>query len=128
MSATNLLWEIRLGSKVPTPVYHEGRLILIDQNGIAACVEAASGKVVYNKKRIPVKGSGEKIYASPVLADGKLYLASREDGVLVVSAGPAFKELARNRFDDPSVFNATAAVAPGRILFRSDRALYCVGK
>jgi len=69
------------------------------------------------------------IYASPVLADGKIYYVSRNDGTYVVAAKPKFKLLAHNVIkSDTSVFNASPAVSDGQLFLRSDQRLYCVGK
>jgi hypothetical protein len=127
VSNTHLLWSVNVGSLVPTPVYHDGRLYCVEQNGTALCLDAKTGKTVY-RERIPVKGASTKVYASTILADGKLYAPTREDGTIVLAAGPKFEVLARNRLDDPSLFNATPAIAGSRILLRSNRALYCIGK
>lgn len=127
VTKTHILWEARRATKVPAPLYYEGRLYWIDQKGIAACVDAKTGEEVY-QERLNLKGAGDRIYASLVAAEGRLYGVSRSDGTVVFAAGPEFKELARNRLGDESVFNGTPAVAEGRLLIRSDRYLYCLGK
>lgn len=126
VSESHLLWSVNVGSLVPTPVYHDGRLYCVEQNGTALCLDAKTGKTVY-RERIPVKGAGAKVYASTVLADGKLYAPTREDGTIVLAAGPKFEVLARNRLDDPSLFNATPAIAGSRILLRSNRCFIVLG-
>ena len=66
--------------------------------------------------------------ASLVAADGKLYAVSRHNGAFVLAQGPKFEVLAHNQFDsDASDFNASPAIVQGRLLLRSNRALYCVG-
>lgn len=124
---SHLLWEIRSSSKVPTPVYFDGHLYWINQRGIAACVKADSGELVY-EERLRIGGSGDKIYASLVVADGKLYGVTRQDGTVVLPAEPRFEELARNQLGDDSIFNATPAPGAGQLLLRSDRFLYCIGE
>jgi hypothetical protein len=62
-----------------------------------------------------------------VLADGKLYIVSQNDGTYVVAAKPEFELLAHNRLDD-SRANASPAVSDGQIFLRNDRFLYCIGK
>ncbi len=127
VSKTRILWETGEGSKVATPVYYGGALYWVDHSGVAACIDAKTGKTVY-KERLEIRARKDKVYASPIVADGKLWVVSREDGVVLLAAEPEFKELARNRLDDASVFNATPAVAGNRLLLRSDRFLYCIGK
>ncbi|MCU0979983.1 MAG: PQQ-binding-like beta-propeller repeat protein [Pirellulaceae bacterium] len=94
--------------------------------GTIYCVDAKTGKSAYEERLDPRPG---KIYASPLAADGKLYYVSRDAGVYVVAARPQFELLAHNKIEsDTSVFNGSPAVADGRLLLRSDRALYCIGK
>jgi hypothetical protein len=123
---THVLWKIKKGSNVSSPVYHAGRLYWANEmRGVAYCVDARTGDVLYEETLQP---RPDRIYASPVLADGKIYYVSRTEGTYVVAAGPQFKLLAHNRIaDDPSVFNASPAVADGQLLLRSDRFLYCIG-
>lgn len=126
VTETHRLWYSGKGSKVGSPVYYEGHLYWLTHQGIAVCLKADSGQVVY-EERVKVSGRGDKVYASFVVADGKLYGVTRQDGVVVLAAAPEFKELGRNRLDDASVFNATPAVSNGQLLVRSDRFLYCIG-
>ena len=62
------------------------------------------------------------------MADGKLFVVTRNGGTYVLAAKPEFEELSRNEFDDNSTFNASPAVADGKLFIRSDRYLYCIGK
>ncbi len=127
VTKSHKLWEIKETSKVATPLYHEGHLYWLDNKATAYCIKADSGAVAY-KERLDVSGKGDKVYASPVLADGKLYMVTRQDGVVVLAASPTFQKLAHNRLGDESIFNATPAIVDGRLLIRSDRFLYCIGK
>ncbi|OHB72628.1 MAG: hypothetical protein A2V70_04805 [Planctomycetes bacterium RBG_13_63_9] len=130
---THLVWneEVKKCSKVPSPLYHDGLLYWVSNSGIACCIDAATGEVVY-EKRLMISGegdrTGDKVYASLVLGDGKLYAVSRVGGTIVLSPGREFKELARNDLGDESVFNATPVISDGQLLLRSDRFLYCIGK
>jgi hypothetical protein len=124
VTKTHKLWEIKKGSLVPTPLYHDGLLYLVNHGGIAYCLKADTGEVVYESR---VQNLGT-VYASPLLADGKLYAVSRDRGAVVLAVGPAFKELARPNLDDKSVFDATPVPSNGQLLLRSDKFLYCLGK
>jgi outer membrane protein assembly factor BamB len=89
--------------------------------GIANCLDATNGESVY-KVRMNTK---ERIYASALLAGGRLYLTTRDNGVFAIALGPEYKELAHNVFaDDDSLLNATPAVSGNSLLFRSNRFLY----
>lgn len=127
VTATHTLWTLDKSPKVATPLYYEGHLYWVGHQGHAVCVKADTGKVVYEQK-LDISGKGDKVYASLVAAGNKFYAVTRQDGAFVLAAGPDFAELAHNRLDDKSVFNATPAVADGRLLVRSDRCLYCIGK
>ena len=125
---THVGWKKeRWTTRVSTPVYHDGYLYGIDNVGRAHCLDARTGEEVY-RERLDISGAGDKIYASLVAADGKLYGVTRLDGTVVLALSPRFELLAHNRLDDESVFNATPVVTDGRLLLRSDRFLYCIGR
>ncbi len=123
VSETHILWEIKKTPKVPTPLYHEGRLYWLGA-GVAACVDAKTGKLIAKKR---LKGLG-LVYASMVMAEGRLYAVSREKGTVVVAAEPSMEELSRNDLGDESIFNGTPAIDGGQLLIRSNRYLYCIGE
>jgi hypothetical protein len=125
VSESHVVWRQTRGSNVTSPVYHEGYLYWASESkGMFYCVNAKDGKIVYEERLRP---NSERIYASPVLADGKIYVVSRTNGVFVIDAKPEFKLLAHNTLGDKSVFNASPAVVDGQLLLRSDKALYCFG-
>lgn len=124
---SHVLWQIANTPKVATPLVYEGRLYWIDQRGRATCIEAASGKVLHQRD-LEIKGRGDKVYASLVLAGGQIYGVTRESGTIVLKPGAEFEEVTRNDVDDPGIFNATPAVAGNRLLLRSDRNLYCISE
>jgi outer membrane protein assembly factor BamB len=124
VTASHRLWTLKKGSNVSSPVLHEGHLYILHENlGMAVCVEAATGRVVY-EERIP--GAGQ-FYASTLLADGKLYGVARRGGVFVVAAKPQFEFLGRNELGDRSSFDASPAADGSRLLIRSDKFLYAIG-
>lgn len=120
-------WKIGKGSTVCTPVFYEGHLYWPnEEEGIAYCVNAKTGDLIYQQRLDPRPGL---IYASGIIADGKLYYVSRENGTFVLAAQPKFELLAHNLIgSDESVFNATPAISRGQLLLRSDKALYCIGR
>lgn len=123
VSKTHLVWQKNLGSYVPSPVAVGEHLFWTDDRGVAYCVDAKTGDEVY-RERLPGAGG---VYASVVAADGKLYVVTRANGTFVLPAGPEFKVLAHNVLEsDPGDFNAGPAVAPRRLLLRSNQALYCL--
>lgn len=125
VTSTHTLWRETKGSNVSSPVYHEGYLYWAsDSGGVIVCQEAATGRTVFQQRLEPEPGL---IYASPLLAEGRLYFVSQHRGTYVLAARPQFELLAHNVFaDDDSRTNASPAPAGGRLLLRNDRYLYCL--
>lgn len=124
VTQSHVLWRVKGSSLVPSPVYHDGHLYW-PTNNAAVCLDAATGKEVYRGRL----SQGANFYASPLVADGKIYCVSRFTGTFVLGAEPTFKELAHNKFeDDDSRTNASPIVSDGCLLLRTDRYLYCIGK
>jgi outer membrane protein assembly factor BamB len=124
VTESHRVWEIAKGSNVSSPVYHDRHLYWAkEQRGILYCADAATGELLYEERLDP---SPDKIYASPLLANGRLYYTSREDGIYVVAAKPEFELLAHTTLEgDDSVFNASPVTLPGgSVLLRSDKYLY----
>jgi len=122
---SHLLWKTGKGSNVVSPVYHEGHLYWVhDRRGVAYCLDAKDGNVVYEERLDPRPGV---VYASGIVADDKLYYATQENGVFVLAAKPEFEVLAHNEIDDARM-NASPAVSGNTLLLRNDAYLYCIGK
>jgi outer membrane protein assembly factor BamB len=127
VSSTHVLWRIHRGSNVTSQVYHDGYLYWTNESrGILYCVHASDGKIVYEQRLQPTP---DLIYASPTVADGKIYIVSRTAGTYVVAAEPTYKLLAHNTLDDDtSIFNASPAVSDSQLFLRSNKYLYCIGQ
>lgn len=124
VTESHRIWQQSVGSNVPSPVLHGEHLYWLSNQGVAHCVKADSGEVVYRERL----GGAGTVYASAIAADDKLYFVTRERGTFVVAAKPEFKQLAHNQIDsDSSIFDATPAVSNGQLLLRSDKYLYCIG-
>lgn len=137
LTATNTLWGINSASYIPTPIYHDGHLYVINDAGFAMCLEAKTGKEIYRERVMENsggtgggrRGGGKPFYASPVLVGGHLYAPSRKNGVFVIAAKPTYQLIAKNTFaSDTSQMNGTPAVDANRLYLRSDKALYCIGQ
>ncbi len=68
MTNSHVDWYSRNSSYVATPVYHDGHLFWIDDQGIAWCEEAATGKQVYRERVPALSAGGRPVYASPIIA------------------------------------------------------------
>lgn len=117
---THVAWQTAKGATyVPSPLYHEGNLFVVTDNGIMFCYDAQTGKQRW-QHRLPGKYS-----ASPVLADGKLYVTSEVGVITVLRASSEYEQLAEN--DMQSDGHATPAIAAGQIYLRMGDGLYCIG-
>ncbi len=103
---------------VPTPLIHKGRLFLWGDGGILTCRDAETGEEIYQER---VNGN---FFSSPILADGKIYCASRDGEIVCVAAEGPFQILGRSRLE--SGVNATPAVANNRLFVRTDTHLFSV--
>jgi outer membrane protein assembly factor BamB len=110
---------------IPSPILHQGLLFLINTKGIAITLRAKDGEQVF-KGRLEGRTSG--LYASPVVADGCLYVVSRKRGTFVYTADKDLKLLARNELDDTTQFNASPAIVGNQLFLRSDKRLYCISQ
>lgn len=191
VTKTHVLWKGRVRGRIGTPVYYEGRIYSVG-GGIANCIDAATGKEVYQARvkrsggdaasdnargpradasqetpprdalaqndappqggprgRGPrgrggfggggfggggfggfgggMGGFGGQDYASPIVADGKLYYLTRSGETIVIKLSDKFEQLASNRFaDDTGDYSATPAVVDGQLFIRSSANLFCV--
>lgn len=105
---------------VPAPVIRDGLVYLCREMGILICLDAKTGKEIYQQRL-----HGGRYRASPVYADGKLYCTARDGTISVVKAGPKFELLATNKL--PDQIAASPAIANGRIYLRGFENLYAVG-
>jgi outer membrane protein assembly factor BamB len=105
--------------EVPSPLLYKGRLFLVRNGGVATCLEAATGKVIY-RARVGAPGA---YFASPIAADGRVYLASSEGVVTVIAAdGDQLRVLSRNEIGEDII--ATPAISGASIYVRTLRNLY----
>ena len=120
---TYKLWQADVGAIVCSPVVHDGYLYwLSDRTKTAYCLSLADGSVKYSE------AAGPQPYASALLADGRFYVVTRNGGTLVLAAKPQFEQLALNKLEDRSTFNASAIAYNGTLILRSDENLYCIKK
>ena len=111
------------GSYMPTPLIYRGLLYVLANNGVFDAYDLRTGEEVY-RQRLPHIGSG--FSASPVAADGKIYLSSEDGEVLVVAAGREFKHIATNSMGE--LLMATPALSEGVLYLRSSAGLFAVGR
>jgi outer membrane protein assembly factor BamB len=120
-----MAWYLpQAGPYNPTPiVYGHYDYTLLDR-GFLTCHDAKTGKEIYVKQRIDP--AARAFTASPLAANGKLYLSSEDGDTFIVQAGPEYKLLAKNGLDD--MIMATPAVAEGSLVIRTASRIYRIGK
>jgi outer membrane protein assembly factor BamB len=111
------------GPYMPTPLIYNGLLYVVANNGVFDAYDLLTGEVVY-RRRLPEIGSG--FSASPVAADGKIYLSNEDGDMVVVAAGREFRHIATNRMGE--LLMATPALSDGVMYVRSSRSLFAVGR
>jgi outer membrane protein assembly factor BamB len=123
VTSTHRAWlRSDTGAFVPTPAEWQGRVYLLRDRGDIECLDPATGKTLWSG-RLPRKSWN--YYASPTVADGKIY-AAREDGVVfVATAGGKFEVLAENDMGERII--ASPVPVAGRLLLRGEKHLFCVG-
>jgi len=119
-----VVWtRLNAGSYMPTPILYGGLLYVLKNQGIWSCYDLRTGKVVY-EERIPHAGSG--FSASPVAADGKIYLPSEDGDIFVIRAGPKFEVLGKNPMGQ--FVMATPAISDGALYVRGQHDLFAIRK
>jgi outer membrane protein assembly factor BamB len=111
------------GSYMPTPLAYRGILYVLANNGVLDAYEPETGKEIY-RQRLPLVGSGYS--ASPVAADGKIYLANEDGEMLVVEAGATFKHIATSSMGETVM--ATPALSAGVLYIRGAATLFAIGR
>ena len=106
----------------PSPVLFDNRLYFVADNGVLSCLDARNGQPHYLQQRLPKPAS---IKASPVGANGKLYVSTEEGDVVVVKMGDTYEVLATNTLAG-QMFIATPAIAGGSLYLRGPNTLYCI--
>ncbi len=114
-------WASQNGPDVPTPVTDGKYFYVVNDRGILWCLDAGSGQEIWGGQRIrPGTYS-----ASPVLADGKIYITSEEGMTTVLRAGPKFEVIAENALSDYCL--SSPAISDGQVFIRTAGHLYAIG-
>jgi outer membrane protein assembly factor BamB len=124
MTSTAVKWKyLRPVPQVPSTVLYQGVLYMVNDSGILISFNPHTGDVI---KQGRLKGAIDKYFASPIGADGKIWLVSQDGTVSVVSAKGDWEVLHVNTLDD-EVF-ATPVPADGELFVRTRSALYNFAK
>lgn len=123
VTSTHVLWKhpTKHTDHIVSPLVSDGRMLLIKGGGIATCFETENGESLYGPVRIQNAGD---YFASPVLADGKIYVAGENGNVVVLRNSPELDILSVNDLGDPVL--GTPAISDGTIYFRTRNGLIAV--
>jgi outer membrane protein assembly factor BamB len=122
VTATNVIWTEKTSiPEVPTPIAYQNRIYMIRNGGVLTCVDAATGHVVYRGR----VGASGPYFSSPVIAGGRLLVASGDGVVSVLGLGDDLQVLARNDLGETVM--ATPAVVGGVLYVRTASAILAFG-
>ena len=117
VTATHVVWRLTRGvPNKPSILFVDGLIYMINDTGIASCVDAKTGTLVWQSR---VAGT---FSASPLYAAGRIYLFDEDGKTTVLEAGREFKVLAENLLDNG--FMASPAVVGDALILRTSRDLY----
>jgi outer membrane protein assembly factor BamB len=126
ISGTHTAWKHQQGTaKVASPLLYRDRLWVVADGGLLTCTEPKTGKVIFERQRLGKEGGGD-YYASPVAADGRIFLCSTRGVVTVIEAADSLKILHQTNLGAPIL--ATPALSGGLLLIRSGTTLWAFGK
>jgi outer membrane protein assembly factor BamB len=131
-------WTSRFGASYASPVVANDAMFLISRGKIQS-INAETGEEILSE-RLPEpeaqpsssggrrgRGGMSSDYASPVVADDKLYYVRKSGEMLVFDAKGEFTNLASNRVTtENEEFSSTPAITDGQIFLRSNKTLYCI--
>jgi outer membrane protein assembly factor BamB len=123
VTSSNVVWRVQKAyPNIPAPLIYRGVMYLMKEGGIVSSLDPASGQIL-KQGRTP--NALEEYYASPVAADGKIYVVSASGKVTVLKADPQWEILATNDLGE-EVW-ATPAIAGSNLYIRTRSMLYSFG-
>ena len=121
---SQLAWSIRSRAPfTPTPLAYRGLLYVLATNGVIDAFDVQTGAEVY-RARVPQIGSG--FSASPIAADGKVYLCNEDGSIAIVAAERTFRHIATNDVGEPIM--ATPALSRGVMFVRTMNSVFAIGR
>lgn len=125
VTTSHLAWKYdeKDGTDVPSIASDRKFIYMVNDKGIVTCLDGETGKVVWGPERTGVG----TVSASPVVADGRVYVTNENAVTTVLAAGPKLEILATNELDDGYTI-ASMAIAGSQIFLRTSSHLYCIAK
>ena len=120
VSATHVKWEVKTGAPyVSSLIYYRGLLYMATENGIVSCIDPENGETIWKDR------FGGVFTASPVAAEGHIYMVNEAGETFVLEAGKEKKVLAHNTIPERTL--ASLAISHGQIFLRTDEHLIAIG-
>jgi outer membrane protein assembly factor BamB len=122
ITQSHVAWTTDQGPDVPTPAVTDKYIFILNDRGILWCRDAKTGVEIWGNQR----ARAGTYSASPVVADGKVYVTSEDGVTTVLEAGPVFKVIAENDLADYTL--SSPAISGSQIFIRTQKFLYCISK
>lgn len=112
--------QARQAPRMPSPLLVADELYMVSDNGIASCLDAETGEIIWAERL------GGNFSSSPLYADGKIFVGNRTGHLYVFQPGREFKLLADNELDGAVM--ATPAAVGDALYVRTEHSLYRIAK
>ena len=125
----NIVWSVRRSAPyVASPVLSGDRLYMHKSfEAVLSCLNARTGEVHYQDQALPeLRAAGQSIYASPLAANGHLYVVGREGVVMVLKDAANFEVVATNKLGDR--IDASPVMVDKELFLRGHDYLYCIAE
>jgi outer membrane protein assembly factor BamB len=123
VTAKNIKWQVGPNKRPPctsSMILDGENLFWVSDGGLASCVNALTGEVFWNER------VGKSFSASPILADGKIYLQDENGLCTIIEAKREFKVMAENRLEAEHTL-ASFAATNGTLFIRTEKGMYAIG-
>lgn len=123
VTKTHVLWNLdhKTPSNLASPLFYNGRLYLVKSGGMSSCYDARDGTTLWERSRL---GNFGDYYASPIAADGKVFITGKNGFIVVLQDGPELKVLGKHDIGEEII--ATPSIADGRLYVRTRENLLCI--
>jgi outer membrane protein assembly factor BamB len=120
---SKVVWKHAKGTPyVPSPIVYRDHVYFTAANtSVLSCLEAATGKPVFEPRRLPGLGN---LYASPVATADRIYFVDRDGTTVVIKYSKELEVVATNRLDEP--IDASPVIVGKELFLRGARHLYCI--
>lgn len=126
VTETHRLWRLPKSKQmIGSGVITGGHIYVVDNGGIAECLELGTGKVVWSNR---LKGRSENngVWSSPVLNEGKVYVMNKSAETFVFKASPEFELLGQNALEETT--NSSVVISDGGVFLRTHSSLWRLGQ